>query len=288
MPCEDFYLDYARANFGESAAVSVGSLLARLDGVNLPQVSDWKDGPGNLVANAAPWASVKPRFAFVAELAALRDRVNGNGNLERFDYWLNTYRGMATMAEIGCVRGQLDQAMARRDYQAALAARIMLGETWTRLLALQTAIVGTPGELGTIANLEQHSRQAAQFVEGHDQALAQALGKPLPAEAAPGRTYTGPAKIIVPTVRTCVAKSEALTLKLMVPGQRSEQAVVVHLRPLGKGEWQTLPAAHLGRAVYQATLPAAEEDFEYYLTAGENLVWPATAPTLNQTVIVTE
>ena len=288
MPSEDFYLDYARANFGESAAVPIGSWFARLDGVNLPQVSDWKDGPGNLVANAAPWDSVKPRFAFVAELAALREQVKGSGNLERFDYWLNTYRGMATMAEIGCVRGQLDQAMAKRDYQAALAARVKLGEMWTRLLALQTAVVGTPGELGTIANLEQHSRQAAQFVEGHDQALAQALGKPLPAETAPGKTYTDPAKIIVPTVRTCIAKGEALTLKLMVPGQPQGQAVAVHHRPLGKGEWQTIPALHLGRAVYQAKLPPAQEDFEYYLTAGESLVWPATAPALNQTVIITE
>ena len=45
-------------------------------------------------------------------------------------------------------------------------------------------------------------------------------------------------------------------------------------------------ATHVGRAVWSATLPAAQEDFEYYLTAGGNLVWPATAPGLNQTVVV--
>lgn len=30
------------------------------------------------------------------------------------------------------------------------------------------------------------------------------------------------------------------------------------------------------------------EDFEYYVTAGENVVWPATAPAITQTVVVQE
>ena len=90
MPVEDFYLDFARANFGDTVADPAGQLLAKMDGVHLPQASDWKNGPGDLVPNAAPWSEVKPRYAFVDELAALRPQVNGAGNLERFDYWLNT------------------------------------------------------------------------------------------------------------------------------------------------------------------------------------------------------
>jgi len=42
----------------------------------------------------------------------------------------------------------------------------------------------------------------------------------------------------------------------------------------------------------QAKLPAARDDFEYYIEAslagGEKLRWPATAPQLNQTVVATE
>ena len=63
---------------------------------------------------------------------------------------------------------------------------------------------------------------------------------------------------------------------------------VVHLRPLGQGSWRQTPATHVARAVYKADLPAARDDFEYYITAGDSLVWPATAPRLNQTVVITE
>jgi hypothetical protein len=51
-------------------------------------------------------------------------------------------------------------------------------------------------------------------------------------------------------------------------------------------------ATHLARAVYQAPLPAATEDFEYYVeartAAGETLRWPVTAPELSQSVIVAD
>ena len=45
------------------------------------------------------------------------------------------------------------------------------------------------------------------------------------------------------------------------------------------------------RAVYEATLPAAQDDFEYYVTAetsaGTKLIWPPTAPKLSRTVVTT-
>lgn len=50
----------------------------------------------------------------------------------------------------------------------------------------------------------------------------------------------------------------------------------------------TLPA----RAVYEAKLPLAQDDFEYYVSAetagGNQLIWPATAPQLNQTVVTSQ
>lgn len=283
MPIEDFFVDFARANFGDNVAEAAGKILAGVDGVHLPQVTGWKDGPGNLVANGEPWSDVQKRFAFVDDFAALRPQIKGTGNLERFDYWLNTYRGLSAMAEVNCGRGKLDKLMGTRKYDEALAARIDLAQAWTKLMTLQTSIVSTPGELGTIANLEQHSRRQAHFVEGQDAELEKGLGRPLPPEAQPGKDYTGPAKIIVPTVRSVVNKGESLRLRIMVlPGAEP----VVHLRPLGKSDWQTISVQHLGRAVYEARLPLAGEDFEYYITAVKDLVWPATAPQINQTVVV--
>jgi hypothetical protein len=66
----------------------------------------------------------------------------------------------------------------------------------------------------------------------------------------------------------------------------------VKIRPLGKGEWKIIDAKHIARAVWNATLPAANEDFEYQIvektSTGAKLVWPATAPEINQTVIIKE
>jgi hypothetical protein len=63
---------------------------------------------------------------------------------------------------------------------------------------------------------------------------------------------------------------------------------MVHLRTLGKGDWQAIPARLVARSVYLAELPAALVDFEYTVSAGDGLVWPATAPAMSQTVVVAE
>jgi len=87
-----------------------------------------------------------------------------------------------------------------------------------------------------------------------------------------------------------VVKGEPLRLRILALDRQPMERVVVHIRPLGKREWREIPAAHLGRAVFRAELPAAEEDFEYWVSTvnaeGLSLVWPATAPEINQTVVV--
>jgi hypothetical protein len=297
MPVDDFYRDFARANFGDTVATAAGRIFAAIDGVSLPQASKWIGGPGGLIPLNQPWAEAEKQYAFVDELAALRPLVKGAGNLERFDYWLNTYRAMALMTEVQCARGQLDKLMPavktkRAPVTSALAQRIELAKLWSRLLTLQTTIASTPGELGTIANLEQHTRGQEHFVEADDAELVKALGAPLPDEAAPSKKYPGPAKLIVPTVRSCVHQGEPLKLTILALAQEPVRQIAVHFRPLGNGEWKTSPATHVACAVHTVTLPAAPDDFEYYVTGetvtGEKLVWPATAPAMNQTVVVTQ
>jgi hypothetical protein len=64
---------------------------------------------------------------------------------------------------------------------------------------------------------------------------------------------------------------------------------MLHWRPLGTGQFQTIPLQHVARAVYQVELPSPGEDFEYRIEAtmadGSNLTWPASAPEINQTVV---
>ena len=99
------------------------------------------------------------------------------------------------------------------------------------------------------------------------------------------------ARLVVMTARTAVAKGETLTLKIIALDKQPVKAIVVNIRSLGRGDWQSIPVTHVARAVYKAELPAVEDDFEYRVEAvsadGKTLMWPATAPTMNQTVVVT-
>ena len=67
--------------------------------------------------------------------------------------------------------------------------------------------------------------------------------------------------------------------------------MIVKFRPLGGKDWQAISAKHLARATYTAELPALRDDIEYHIAAetadGRNIVWPATAPEVNQTIVIT-
>jgi hypothetical protein len=302
MPIGAFYEDFARAHFGAAVAAEAGKILAAVDGAgSLPNPSDWLTGPGDLKTNAAPLDQVKKRFEHVAQFEALRGKVAGAGNRERFDYWSSMLKRNAVMCEIACIRGQLDAAVKkinaektadgkRRAAREALPIRIALVRKWDDLMTCQIAAVSTPGELGTIANLEQHSRVRAGYLTGFDPVLTAALGKPLPQECAPSREYAGPARLIVPTVRTSVAKGEALELRIIALDREPVKAVTVRVRPMGGGNWQEIAAGHVARGAYEAALPVATDDFEYHLVAetaeGKTLRWPAAAPAVSQTVVV--
>jgi hypothetical protein len=128
-------------------------------------------------------------------------------------------------------------------------------------------------------------------LECHDPALRAALGCELPASTLPWLEYRGTPRLFAVTKRSVVDRGELVSLKIIALDKAPVKSVTVRVRPFG-GAWQAIPATHLGRAVYEAKLPPPQDDFEYHITAetagGQQLVWPATAPSLNQTVVVTE
>ena len=85
---------------------------------------------------------------------------------------------------------------------------------------------------------------------------------------------------------------ETLRLTVIVLGAKP-QAAELCWRPLGGDAMAKVPLAHVARGVYTVTLPAeaVKADFEYYVRAeagGKSLVFPPTAPAMNQTVVVGE
>jgi len=311
LPTEDFYADWALAQFGPEVAKPAAELFVRLDG-RLPRPSTWVDGPGGINPDPRPWEQVATDYAFVDEMAALRPQVQGAGNLERFDYWLNNFRYLRSVGQVNCTWAQCNAAMqkvkAEKDAAAqkklarelALPIRKQLVAQVAELHRHLLATVSTPGELGTVANWQQHLMPKLLIAPGEE--LAKILGEPLPADAMPAKGYQGEPRLIVPVVRTCLVAGEPLKLTVLMLGVKNPDAAL-YWRPLGTGQFAKVALKHVERGVYTVTLPAeaTKADFEYYVEAhyqvatrldGTHLMgrstFPPTAPALNQTVVVVE
>jgi hypothetical protein len=229
--------------------------------------------------------------------------VTGAGNRERFDYWWNTFRSMRAAAELRSEWARYEKAVAQPreakepGEKARLARSVVLpirkkmvdlvGEVYAGLLAT----VSNPGELGTVANWEQHILPRVLGKPGEE--LEKLLGESLPAEARPGTKYEGPPRIIVPTVRTSVTAGEALALKVIVLAKAPPREAALEWRSLGQGEFTRVPLVPAARGVYSVKFPpggaegmALEYRIKVIAGGGETLYFPATAPALNQTLVV--
>jgi hypothetical protein len=300
LPSHDFYRDWATQLFGKSVGEQAGALFARIDN-NLPRPSNWVNGPGAVYPDGRPWDQILAEYGFIGELEALRPLVRGAGNLERFDYWLNSFRYMRATAWVDSVYARQNQALeamrkltdeaARKKHAREVVLPIRqeminaVREVYTYLLP----IVTNPSELGTIANWEQHSMPGLLDQPGEE--LAKVLGD-LGPEPVAREDFAGSPRLIVPAVRTSVLRGETLRLKVIVEDRRP-QTPVLHWRPMGTGEFRTVTATHRARAVYDVEFPAGEPagGCEYYLEYASQqgpVRFPATAPQLNQTVVVEE
>lgn len=298
---QDFYEDWATHEFGSKVGLAAARIFRDLDCAT-PRPAEWVDGPGRLQPNAQSWDTVKTSYAFVDDFAALRRNVSGAGNLERFDYWLATFRYLRAMAEVGCAWGEFNRelqkardakepaAQARLARDLALPARQKLVRVLERLYDHLLATVTNPGELGTVCNWEQHN--LPEILEKPGAELARLLGEPLPAGAQPRETYRGPTRVIVPTARTSLRAGEPLNLKVIVLSERPIRRGALHWRELGRGRFRELPLWHVARGVYSVELSADTTrgmDFEYYVrieTEGDRpVLFPATAPAQGRTVV---
>ena len=299
LPVGDFYLDWARHQFGEAAAPEIAAIFSRIDG-HLPAPAPYC--PGGIVVNGALWSSAQGAYAFVEELAALRPRIKGAGNQARFEMRVKSFEYLRAIGRVACTRGELDRAMTGLNGKAGpqekktfardtvLPVRLRLNEDWGRMMTLCLETADTWGSIGHVFTHEMFNRGELKFLEVHDPAIGQALGDDAAVQLVPTAAYQGQPRLIVPTHRSVAEAGEALPLKVIVLDNQPVKSAVLRWRPLGQGEWQAVPLRHVARAVYTVTLPPlAGETREYYIeaetAAGMLLRWPATAPTLSQTVV---
>jgi hypothetical protein len=302
LPSGNFYDDWARVEFGPEVAARAAAVFKSVD-CHLPVTSTWLGGAGDIAPDEHPWAEVEPEFAFVPALERLRLEVRGAGQQERFDYWLNTFRYMRSQAQVRCLLAEFERVMKRVEAANGQEARASeakekglpayrqllarIGETCGCLLAT----VSTLGCIGTVINWQQ--KIWVPLVEKTGARLSTALGTALPADVAPSKEFRGAPRIIVPTLRSVVTAGEDLRLKAILLDQQPPRKFTVHYRPLGEGQFATLNLTHVARGVYHAEIPFRRPDvtaWEYFLeaeiAAGQRLVFPATAPAINQTVVI--
>jgi hypothetical protein len=289
-----FWADWGRGTFGGNAGAEAGRALQKLDGCHL--------GINALIRGGARTtdAQIAEFFAPLRELEALRARITGLGNLERFDYWLNFIRASqlrvrtwvlsdrlaAKVKEIGAVQESDRRLKLARE--EALPLRLTLARSYEDMITAFLECATSPGELGTISSIESGSRE--RIVSSQDTALARLLGAPLPTEAALSTAYQGAPRLFVSAAGTLVRTGEAQEIRARVLSAAPCDGLSLYWRTLGTGRFKKLAATHRARQAYRVTLPPqSQQAIEYYLEVelgdGEAVRWPATAPWINQTVV---
>lgn len=296
----DFYADWAQSEFGPEIAAKAAAILSKIDGL-LPRPSNWIGGPGGYAPDTHPWAEVGNDYAFVDEFAALRPQVEGLGNRERFDYWLNNMRFLEATGRMCCLWSEFNQAFdhAKSETEAAEQVRRTREEAlpkWEALLrcveeayGYLLATVSSAGEMGTVCNFEQHT--FPKLIEEPAKALAGILGTPLPESSQLRPTFQGAPRLIVPTKRSLLDAGEAFECRAVLLDRTPAKTVTFHWRKLGEEKFSSYTLSPV-RQTYFGTIPASNfgDDFEYYveaqLSGGEVLRWPPTAPMINHAVML--
>ncbi|MCH8120023.1 MAG: hypothetical protein IIC00_09875 [Planctomycetes bacterium] len=313
LPVDDFYADWALTQFGHEVFQPIAKLFASLDGEpsatdrgqrtsNLPRPSTWVRGPGGINPDKRPWEQVSKEYTFVERMAKLRPQVKGQGNLERFDYWLNNFRYLRAIGQVNCTWAKFNAAMKkvkdekqpdarkRLARELALPLRKKLVAQVAEVHRYLLATVTTNGAMGNVTNWQQHIMPMLLTEPG--QQLAKILGEGLPTDAMPSNRYDGPLRIIVPTVRTSLSAGEDLKLKVIILARNQPKDAALYFRPMGKGKFNNIALTHIARGVYSVKIPAnrIKTDLEYYVKAsstdGRQITFPAAAPHINQTVVV--
>lgn len=309
MEALSFYKDYAAHEFGRNVADRAAEIFLSVDGfygnggndnVKIPRPANWisMSGPGAVMPNKTSWAEERDKYEFVDKFVELAPEVTGKGNLDRYNYWANTFLYTRAMAKLGCTRGELDLLMEKietiEDKNAqksevlakAFPLRIRLAREWEAMMGYLIQTVYTPGELGTVANIEQLSRRFNNFLNKHDQALEKIGEVKLPEQAQLSSKYNGPTRIVMLSERSVVAKGEKTEIRAIVLSASPTAAPILKYRPLGVGDFRSLEMNLLSGSTYSVTLPAVpNKGMEYYISVGDDTRYPATAPSINNTVV---
>ncbi|MFO8001938.1 MAG: hypothetical protein R6U46_11890 [Marinilabilia sp.] len=304
------YLDWASHEFGDGpAAEQIAGDLSRFDrnweDRTFKDVTNFSEGADDIYSQGyitgeawwteeewGPWEEEKKKLEWIDNWTNLRKKIDGAGNQARFDYWHNVFKVYKHMAHFSFELNQYEAKTASGDLVSAADHRSKLARIWEQMMNAQVQRVHDEVDLGEIINL--HWRTWENWVAGIYDANFIEAGGTLPEDSEPSQSYTGEKFITCMPVLTQVRKGESLDIKALIMGEVENPTL--HYRTLGDDSFKTLEMKHDDRGVYKGSIPAQNEDFEWYVSANTSLgdvVYPASAGATQdernyQTVVVSD
>ena len=284
LALEDFWLSWAAAQFGAAVAPAAAAVFSSIDGPAMPTPVTWITGPGTIEPSAANCATVaNGSYEFAESFAALRPSAVAASDLaalERFDYWLTSFRYMRALALTSCAWSDYNAAIKNVTSLPAGPARVAAARSlgfaaWARLVANATFMqwsllssASSTGELGSAMNTQGQSLLQHAIGGPMQQALASLADLPaLPANLSLPTAFDA-ARVPLLRVfaaRTGLARGDALRVEARVVAHPRFRplAVTLFVGPLGGGGGEEAfdmpPAAGDGtpRMVFAAAVPGA-------------------------------
>ena len=252
-----------------------------------------------MIPNVQPWLEIKPRYDFADEFAALSGRVKGAGSRERFDYWNHYFAYMKSVAELGCAWGEYTNILStvatagnraeqkKIAHDLVLPAREKIAGLMKTVYGHLLSVVSTTGELGTVANWEEHI--LPHLIDRPGAKLAEMMGEALPREALLPETYEGPPRIIVPALRGCLMENETSRLRVLILSREPARQAALHWPKTGSRSLPRNSAYPSGPGGLFRAVSARRRRhgiLHHRRTArGSRVYYPATAPAINQTIV---
>jgi len=314
-PVNDLYDEWATLQFGAAAAKMMSAIFQKFDGAD-PVTPEkwqytayfhrasywWEKGPGQIIANRKPWQEVKEQYNFIDEYEKCAPMIKQKSNIEHYNYWLHTFYYAKSMAQLGCLLGQMDTVARFLSKELDVknqkllvdslnALREKTASIWDTMGTHLLQFVSTTGEMGMIANLEQHNMERVGLLRKYDSLLSSRLLHPLePFKFS--KTYHGRSRIINTCKRTALSIGEDLNLRIRILSSDKVKSVKIYWKNIGEKSYQMVNLSNEGSSVFKLCLSSDKyknKDFEYHiegeLLSGETLLYPNVGQK-NQSIVV--
>ena len=310
MESLDFYRDWCKIQFGPEVSNQMAKIFTSLDGVkmktvnlrtgltNLPRPADWTDGPGGILENKLPWDSVKTQYDFIIEIEKLRHLVSGDGNLERFNYWLNQFKYLKATGKLACTIGAFNMEAEKLASMNDAERKEFIKRTLTPLVKQEAedlkevhyyliSSITTWGGIGNVVNWQQHI--IPKQILPHADLIKNLSGDSTWTKNLCSKELKEVSKILIPSPQTMIEAGKDYSVKVICFNIKPEKAKI-YWRTIGNKRYEQSDLKRISETYWIATIPSESitDDFEYYINVEDKKqhLFPATAPRLNQAVTI--